>query len=229
MELKALLALLPLLSPATAETVLGLYVFHRHGDRTSKEWPPTSLTALGADEVFASGTYYRNRYIASNATSQVLTVSANTAKLSQLSFTAPVDNVLQSSAMVFTQGLYPPAGEAAAQTLGNGTSVEAPLGGYQYIPVNTVTGAASSSGGSEDSGWLQGSTGCGNAVVSSNEYFLSTEYLDTLARTNTFYQSLEPVINTTFSAAQTSFKNAYTSMSHVLCPMSQTKAQAHKM
>jgi len=38
MALAAVLALAALLPAAVEETVLGVYIFHRHGNRTSKEW-----------------------------------------------------------------------------------------------------------------------------------------------------------------------------------------------
>lgn len=63
---------------------------------------------------------------------------------------------------------------------------------------------------SENSAWLQGSTNCANAQISSNDYFASAEYIETLSRTGDFYQTLSPMINGTFTSAQTSFKNAYT-------------------
>lgn len=211
MTLKALVALLSLLpSEIAAETVLGAYIFHRHGDRTAKTPGPTSLTALGADELFTSGTWFRNQYISANSTSQIFNVAPDIALLSQLAITAPADNVLQNSANVFLQGIYPPAGNAAVQTLADGTETQAPLSGYQYIPVNIVSSAASTSG-AENSGWLQGSSGCGNAVVSSNRYFSSQEYIDTLNRTGTFYEDLLPVINSTFASSAATYKNAYTS------------------
>lgn len=208
---RALVFSLLALDEAVAETVLGAYIFHRHGDRTSKSWPPTSLTALGADQVFTSATWFRNRYIASNSTDPILHISSDLAALAQLAITAPVDNVLQSSANVFTQGLYPPAGAEASQTLADGTSTQAPLNGYQYIPVNIVSSASSTSG-AEDSGWLQGSSGCANAVSSSNDYLKSQEYLDLLNKTGPFYQGLLPVYNTTFNSSRATFMNAYTSM-----------------
>lgn len=208
--LLSLLATLPQLS--SAETVLGAYIFHRHGDRTAKAWAPVNLTALGADEVFASGTYYRSQYISSNATTPIHGISSDIAVLAQLSVTSPIDNVLQSSAEVFLQGLYPPAGAASVQTLANGSSVEAPLGGYQYVPVQATTNAATGSS-AESNEWLQSSSGCGNAIVSSNDYFLSPDYLTTLNSTMGFYQGLLPVINGTFGPSQASFKNAYTSTS----------------
>ncbi|KAK3898320.1 histidine phosphatase superfamily [Staphylotrichum tortipilum] len=83
-----------------------------------------------------------------------------------------------------------------------------PLGGCQDIPVNGVASAASSSG-SEDNTWLQGSSGCGNAVAINAQYFTSAEYNDTLANTAAFYKGLLPVINGTISEAQATFKNPY--------------------
>lgn len=205
----ATLAFLSALPLSSAEKVIGAYIFHRHGDRTTKAWPPVSLTALGADEVYASGSYYRSHYLSPNSSTYIQSISTTIPTLSQLSVTAPVDDVLQNSAQVFVQGLYPPAGDAAMQTLANGSKVESPLGGYQYIPVNAVS-LSSSSADSESSDWLQAGSGCGAAVVSSNQFFSSAEYLSTLASTQSFYQSLMPVINTTFTSAEADFENAYT-------------------
>lgn len=193
------------------ETVLGVYIFHRHGDRTSKSFPPTSLTDLGYTQVAASGQFYRDRYIDANASSPIYGISPDVVKLSQLSVEAPVDNVLQNSAAGFLQGLYPPVGAVlGSQMLANGTNATSPLGGFQLIPVNVVASAASTSN-SENSGWLQGSSGCENAIVSSNNYFYSQEYTDLSNSTADFYQGILPVINGTFSAATDTFKNAYTS------------------
>lgn len=113
--------------------------------------------------------------------------------------------MLQSSAQGFLQGLYPPS--ETTQTLSNGTVISAPFGGYQIIPINLVTSGT----GSEDNGWLQDSSGCQNAVISSNNYFLSQDYTNKLNATKSFYQNLVPVVNRTFAANYTTFKNAYTS------------------
>ncbi|KAH8160369.1 hypothetical protein CIB48_g7884 [Xylaria polymorpha] len=208
MASKVLLLSLAALPLVKSETVLGLYVFSRHGDRTPKALAPTNLTSLGAEEVYASGRYYRNKYVASDATSPILGLSRDTAALTQLTVTAPVDNVLQSSAQAFLQGLYPPAGSFSTQELRNDTNVTAPLSGYQYIPVNAVS-TASSSSNSENNPWLQGGSGCDNAVVSSNNYLSSTEYKASFSQSADFYKSLLPVINSTFAADDASFKNAY--------------------
>jgi hypothetical protein len=208
-QLLFLASLAPILQ--AQETVLGVYIFHRHGDRTTKNWPPTSLTDLGYYQVFEAGNFYRNRYIDANASSQIFGISPNLVQNSQLNVQAPVDTVLQNSAAGFLQGLYPPVGATlGTQKLANGTSVEAPLGGFQLIPVNAVA-SASSGANSENSQWLQGQSGCSNAIISSNKYFFSQEYLTELNKTMDFYHSVEPVINGTFSLAQDNFKNAYLS------------------
>jgi hypothetical protein len=193
------------------ETVLGVYIFHRHGDRTSKSFTPTVLTDLGYAEVYASGEFYRKRYVDANASSPIFGLAHDLAVNSQLNVQAPVDIVLQNSAAGFLQALYPPVGASlGTQALANGSSVEAPMNGFQLIPVNAVASAASSAS-SENSAWLQGSSGCNNAVISSNNYLFSQEYLTTLNKTTAFYQNLLPVINATISAGNDNFKNAYSS------------------
>ncbi|KAI2635215.1 phosphoglycerate mutase-like protein [Xylaria nigripes] len=199
------LATLPLVK---TETVLGVYIYSRHGDRTPKIFAPAKLTSLGAEEIFASGSYYRNRYVASDATSPIFGLSHDIAALEQLTVTAPVDTVLQNSAQAFLQGLYPPAGDSTSQELRNDSSVTAPLGGYQYIPVNTAAGAASNAD-SENSPWLQGGSECDNAVASSNNYLSSSEYAETFGESKDFYMNLLPVVNSTFQADNANFKNAY--------------------
>ena len=202
-----LVSLLPLVAQAQ-ETVLGAYIFHRHGDRTTKSYPPTSLTDLGYQEVYSAGSFYRTRYLNDSSSKKIYGISQDVVLLSQLNIESPVDNVLQNSAQGWLQGLYPAVGSAAStQTLANGTSVSAPLNGYQLIPVNIVGSASTAD--PEDNVWLQGSSGCSNAIISSNDYFFSTDYLTTLASTKDFYLSILPVINTTFTTTTDTYQNAY--------------------
>lgn len=202
MKVTTSLTTLSLLAGAdAADTVLGAFVFHRHGDRTPKALAPTNLTALGYEQVYTSGQYYRSRYL--SGASKIRSINSDTVKLSQLAVTAPVDNVLQNSAQGFLQGLYPPV--QTVQVLANGQSVSAPMDGYQLIPVNTIeTGA-----GSEDAGWLQDASSCPNAKSSSNSFFESKEYMDLQASTKELYQSVVPAVNGVIAADQINFKNGY--------------------
>ncbi len=209
MFLTGLLVAFPFLAFAQSqETVIGVYIFHRHGDRTAKATPPTNLTDVGYSEVFARGQYYRNRYISSDASNRISGVNADIVRQAQIAVSAPVDNVLQNSAGGFLQGLYPPAGDAGAQTLRNGSSIQRPMNGFQLVPVNIVSNGA----GSEDSGWLQDASTCSNAKKSSNNYFSSAQYLSLQSSTKDFYQRLLPSINGTYNSSTSSFKNSYTSM-----------------
>ena len=200
-----------LLCTCTAQTqnshVHAVYIFSRHGDRTAKSTPPANLTALGYQEAYTSGTYFRTRYIASDAATPLSGINSDLVKLSQISISAPLDNVLFTSAQAFSQGLYPPVGEqVGTERLRNGTEIQPPLSGYQLIPVQTVTAGT----GSEDSAWLQGAGNCLNAITSSNAYFNSAQYLDLLESTKDFYSSVVPMVNKTFPMDQINFKNAYT-------------------
>lgn len=205
LDISATLALAVSLASAQ-ETVLGVYIFSRHGDRTAKSTPPANLTDLGYYQVFTSGTYYRNRYIDSDAPQRIFGINADIVKQSQITASAPTDTVLQNSAIGFLQGLYPPVGpELGSNTLRNKTVVQSPLNGYQLIPLQTVETGTNS----ENAAWLQGSTNCANAQVSSNSFFSSVQYLETLNRSQSLYDSIYPDINRTFSVAQNSFKNGY--------------------
>ncbi len=170
--------------------------------------PPANLTALGYQEVYTSGQYYRDRYVSSSAAYKINGLNSDLVKQSQITVSAPLDDVLQNSAMGFLQALYPPVGSGLdQQTLRNGTVVTMPMDGYQLIPVELVT----SGGGSEDNGWLQSAQGCARATISSNNYFNSEQYQKLLSSTQGFYQHLDPVVNGVFDSAETNFKNAYTS------------------
>ncbi|KAL8993093.1 MAG: hypothetical protein Q9169_006607 [Polycauliona sp. 2 TL-2023] len=204
-------SLLPaLLFPWTAcalETVLGVFIFSRHGDRTAKSTPPATLTNLGYSQVFTSGTHFRNRYVASNALSKIAGLSSDVVEQAQITASAPDDTVLMNAAQGFLQGLYPPVGSSlGSDTLRDGTVIRSPLNGYQLIPIQPVIGGT----GSEDSPWLQATSNCPEAMVSSRDYFSSEDYNNLRASTSHLYSSLTPLINDTFDPDQINYKNAYT-------------------
>ena len=206
----ALSAALPmaLSQTLTNETVLGVYMFHRHGDRTSKALAPANLTDLGYLEVFQSGEYYRSRYIDSNAPYRISGINTDLILQSQIQASAPDDDVLQNSAQGFLQALYPPVGSPMNQeTLANGSTISAPMNGYQLIPVELVESGT----GSESNSWLQSTTSCYNAELSSNEYFDSPQYTTLLNSTAGFYKNLLPALEPVFNSSTATFKNAYTS------------------
>jgi hypothetical protein len=204
----AITAALPWTVAQNAETILGVYMFHRHGDRTAKITAPANLTDLGYLQVYQSGEYYRNRYVTEDAPFRISGLNPDVVLQSQLQVSAPIDSVLQNSATGFLQSLYPPVGgELDTETLRNGSEVTAPMQGYQLIPL----GVAESGTGSEDSTWLQGTSDCAKAEISSNQYYTSDHYMRMLDETQAFYQRLQPVIAGMFSAEDATFENAYES------------------
>ncbi|KAE8365410.1 histidine phosphatase superfamily [Aspergillus caelatus] len=202
----SLLLALTAMDLASAERVLGAYIFARHGDRTPKVLGNTRLTDLGYSEVYQAGSYYHDRYIDASSSLQIDGISSNIVNLKQLTASSPSDAVLQNSGVAFMQGVYPPVGSSANETLANGTTVSAPLGGYQLIPLSLVSTGTNS----EDNTWLQDATGCNNAKVSSNSYYSSTLYNDLYDSTEDFYQSLSSMLDGAFAKDKMSFKNAYT-------------------
>ncbi|KAL1952462.1 hypothetical protein VTO42DRAFT_5295 [Malbranchea cinnamomea] len=200
---------------AAAETVLGAYIFARHGDRTAKSNPPVELTELGYSQTFSTGAYYRRRYVADDAPAHIRGISPHVVVPAQVAASAPSDAVLQKSAVAFFQGLYPPvgSGNATRATLRDGTVVEPPMDGYQLVFIDQPEsrgGSSSSSGkNSENAAWLQGTSDCHNAKVSSDSYFESTPYRELLESTAAFYESLSPVLQDTFAPEDLSYRNAY--------------------
>ena len=201
-----LAVLLPL--SYAADTIVGVYLVTRHGDRTSKEAPPTSLTPLGIQEAYETGAYFRDRYVDDDDDdTEIAGISVDAVKLGQIAPSAPAgDNVLQNSAQAFLQGLYPPIQQV--ETLRNGKKVQTPIN-LQLIPVQATNQAGPIL---ENTIWLQGASGCTNAVISSSGYTSSAEYLSLLDSTNDFYKRLDPIISGAYSGDDQSFKNAYASM-----------------
>jgi hypothetical protein len=193
------------------ETIYAAYVFHRHGDRTPKSLPPTSLTALGYDQVVQSGAYYRSRYVSNSSLNHIFGLNSGIVKNSQIAVSSPQDAVLQNSAQAFLQGLYPPVGEQK-ETLSNGVTVIAPFNGYQLIPIAMVSAGA----GGEDNGWLQDTSNCAKAQSSSNNYFASATYQKLLSSTKDFYARLTPVVDQTFASSYMTYQNAYAGKSSSL-------------
>jgi len=173
------------------------------------------MASQGYNQVYNSGQYYRSRYVETGASSKIAGLNTDIVLLSQIQASAPADNVIESSATGFLQGLYPPVGATiGAQLLANGSTISAPMNGYQIIPISLQTTGASS----EDAGWLQSATACNNAEISSNQYYYTQDYNDLLNSTGAFYQDLLPVVNGTFNSTQDGFKNAYTSTSRYHVP-----------
>ncbi|KAI6145364.1 histidine phosphatase superfamily [Pisolithus tinctorius] len=127
--------------------VLGVLVIARNGDREeffqdpkTYEPSPTRSTPLGAAESFLLGSYLRSQYLSPSSSSQISGIKHGVVDTHQVHFYAKAGGegaAIFDSTMALLQGLYPPNPNNKI-TLANETTIVAPLGGYQYIPIETV-------------------------------------------------------------------------------------------
>lgn len=202
---KSLLLSMALVPAAVlGETVLGVTVFSRHGDRTSKHYPGAALTNLGAQQNHQVGAVYRQTYLAAGAPKQILGISEDKYLPTQLYASAPDQPVLLNTATAFLQGLYPPL-NSQAQTLNNGTSYSAPLEGYQYVVLH------GEDADSPQTIWLKGDESCPAATTAQKSYFQSSQFNDISTATKDFYAGLWPLMSDVYDykPENMSYKNAY--------------------
>ncbi|KAK7691525.1 hypothetical protein QCA50_004924 [Cerrena zonata] len=127
--------------------VHGVVVLARNGDRTECPHDPitykassTATTPLGEVQSHQLGSFLRETYINSNSPSHIRGISPDLVDLSEVHVRVKVGSegaAVFDSATAVLQGLYPPTSKNRI-TLANETTVVAPLGGYQYVPVETV-------------------------------------------------------------------------------------------
>lgn len=200
----SLLPLLPALAAtAAAETIHGAALFSRHGDRTPKVVGPTALTIDGQNQMFQSGSYWHSRYVSIESSKQILQISPFAYDASEIYSAAPDSPVLVMSGQAFMQGLYPPS-PAENMTLTNGTTMNAPLDGFQYVPIHSITP------NSPDTIWLQGQEGCDSYDAAGEEFYLSPEYAALEASTGDFYMGFyDKLLAGVFPKENVTYKNAY--------------------
>ncbi|KAK0725867.1 histidine acid phosphatase, partial [Lasiosphaeris hirsuta] len=194
----------------TAETVHGVVVFSRHGDRTTKHYGAQALTGLGATQNFQVGSDYRARYLTTGSPHRILNISEFNYVSSQVYATAPSQGILLNTATAFLQGLYPPLvgldPQIASQTLNNGTNSTSPLNGYQYVTLQGIVG------NSPDAIWIKGDDGCPAYTQAGDSFKQSTEFMTRNAETRGFYRGFFPVLQSVYdyqSADNMSYAKAY--------------------
>jgi len=85
------------------------------------------------------GQFLRDTYIDPLSSSYIQGINTDIVNVDQLHIRADAGGggVILDSAYALMQGLYPPTPESIA-ILANGTMVASPLGGYQYVPVESL-------------------------------------------------------------------------------------------
>lgn len=128
-------------------TVRGVVVVTRNGDRLeysqdTKNYKSshTECTPLGEVQSHQLGSYLRREYFTPSSPSFIRGVRTDLVDTNQVQVrikNGGEGRAVFDSAIALLQGLFPPT-EKNSITLANETQVVAPLGGYQYVPVETV-------------------------------------------------------------------------------------------
>ncbi|RPD56153.1 phosphoglycerate mutase-like protein [Lentinus tigrinus ALCF2SS1-7] len=178
--------------------VLGIVVLARHGDRQGFYQDPdtytasaTAITPLGEQQEFRLGSLIRSRYLNSSSASFISGISSTGSLFAQNQVAVRADaggegGVIFDSAVALTQGLWPPT-SLANTTLANGTTVTSPLGGYQYIPIESVEP-------NEDVS-LEGYTSCNTFDDHTSAFYDSAGFQAKQSQVSQFLTDLQPFMD----------------------------------
>ncbi|OTB14726.1 hypothetical protein K445DRAFT_367409 [Daldinia sp. EC12] len=189
------------LAQSANETVWASFVYVLYGERTPFLGDlVSSLTPLGAQQLYSQGSLFRARYLSNSSLSDednAITTNSPIVGLerqaldnSQLSVFSSTDDYVVGGALAFLQGLYPPVtrafadnnGGANASRLANGTLVNYPLGGYQYPNIRNVPTT------DPNSIWLEGHAACTEYWSSSIDFENSDAAQKMYNSTSYFYE-----------------------------------------
>ncbi|KAA8652496.1 hypothetical protein EYZ11_005206 [Aspergillus tanneri] len=198
------------------EQVWGVFAFTLHGDSVPAVMPrPPALTPYGARELYTAGSAFRSRYVAiqssnngpSTRIESLSPYAIDPGDIDVLSTTKPSDI---ASAQAFMQGLYPPLNESYSGTyvdssyrLANGSVAAAPLRGYQYPQIVTVS--------SEDprSITVDGQSACLIHHVANSEYKSSLEVQEIVQTSEGFYTNLyDQALSGVLDRSSANYRNA---------------------
>ncbi|KAL2354428.1 histidine phosphatase superfamily [Cryomyces antarcticus] len=218
----ALLAAVVLTPLSTAQTtythtVHSSVVVLRTGERSPRQLGNlrTALTSHGAQQAYDAGTSFRARYIAQNSSARIY--GLNELSLDNAEFYAMCLDLqyTSASAQAFIQGLYPPytINNTATVMLDspsvyNSTFIEAPLGGYQYAQIHSVSLLEPNIVYLDGSSPMTGN--CPRYLVSGSEYYSTSEFSTTDRSSKQLYNSVGPsLLADVLPPKEWDYSNAY--------------------
>lgn len=176
-------------------TILGVVLLTRHGDRQGFYQTPdtytaaqTAITPLGLAQEYQLGQFIRSLYFSPSSPSVVSGVSASLFNQAQVHIRADAGGeggVIFDSSIAVAQGIWP-ASTGFNTTLANGTTVVSPLGGYQYVPVESVE--------PDNDVSLEGWTECNTFATTTSAFYNSTEFKQVANTSADFLASLRPIV-----------------------------------
>ncbi|KAG5640481.1 hypothetical protein DXG03_008373 [Asterophora parasitica] len=175
--------------------VLGVIVIARNGNRYNYYQDPytyggsnTESTALGVAESHQLGNTLRSTYLDPSSPSYVQGLRSDLVDNSE--FKAHVKagvegTVVFDSAVALLQGLFPPNPNNKIK-LANETVVVAPLGGYQYVPVETVE--------PDNDRSLESWTNCPAFEKHTKDFYASQQFKDKSKDAQPFFRAVKDYV-----------------------------------
>ncbi|KAJ7175399.1 histidine phosphatase superfamily [Mycena filopes] len=181
---------------ASDSKILGVIVLARHGDRAGFYQDPTTYTAtgtviapLGTDQEFQLGQLLRSLYLNATSPSFIQGLNATIVNQNQIHVRADAGGelgVIYDSAVALLQGLFPATSNYTTD-LANGTTVTGALGGYQYVPIESVEPTNDVS--------LEGYTSCAVFNAANTAFYNSTEFAQKRNESAAFLSQLPPYLD----------------------------------
>ncbi|PCH35499.1 phosphoglycerate mutase-like protein [Wolfiporia cocos MD-104 SS10] len=206
--------------------VLGVVVLARNGDRTEAYQDPitykpgpTLATPLGEAQSHQLGTFLRDTYLNTENPSHVRGIATDLVDLTQVHVRVKVGSegpAVFDSATALLQGLFPP-NPANRETLANETTIVAPLGGYQYVPVETVEPSNDRS--------LESWTDCPNFEKHVEKIQGSSEFKKAAKESKTFFSDVHDFV----WGRPTTMENAYNLWDYMHTELIHNKTYAHRL
>ncbi|THG94909.1 hypothetical protein EW026_g6653 [Hermanssonia centrifuga] len=147
----------------------------------------TSITPLGLQEEFVLGLSLRSTYL--DPLSPTFIGVSGLLNQSQIAVRADAGGeggVIFDSSIALLQGLFPPTPDHK-ETLADGRTIVAPLGGYQYSLVESVEP-------NEDVS-LEGFTSCPQLDIHTSEFYNSPQFLAVAKAAAPFFAELKPFLD----------------------------------
>ncbi|EPS39331.1 hypothetical protein H072_6891 [Dactylellina haptotyla CBS 200.50] len=205
----------------TNGTVLAVFIYHNHCDRTSFYQPDGGeggqFGAPGATMCYQDGTFYWNKYLREASDLKIYGTS-QIYNEDYVNVEVPNVDISVQSATAFMQGIFKPVDMQSTVTSGdnmlaadNSTFMNGPLQGYQYTPITTYRST------DPQSVWVANNIlNCKNQQSSMNLYFATDDYKQMFEESQPFFTSLyKPYFEGVVDADLMVFFSAYSLYDYV--------------
>ncbi|KAK2463031.1 hypothetical protein APHAL10511_004686 [Amanita phalloides] len=206
--------------------VLGVIAIVRNGDRYSFHQDPytyaasnTETTALGEVQSFQLGSLLRSTYLDSSSPSYIEGMRSDIVDNSEIKVRVKAGvegTVVFDSAIGLLQGLFPPNPNNKI-VLANETTVVAPLGGYQYVPVETVEPGNDRS--------MEPWTNCPNFEKHIKDFYASSEFKEKSKAAEPFFKAVKDFV----FGRPTTLENSWNIYDFINTQLTHNRTYAHRL